>query len=221
MGVNNFRQSGEIPFLKKMIKGKKNPVLLDVGANVGEWSREAFKINPTSTIYAFEPNPRSFKQLSTIPCLKAYPFAIGSEAGQTKLYLRKDQPTSPLASLNKEAIIRLNREVEEIEVPVMTLDDFIDQEKLQEIHLLKIDVEGYEYEVLKGCQQSIQTGIIQTIQFEFNEMNVFTRTFFRDFQKLLSNFKFYRLLPNDMIPIRNYDSYLTEIFAYQNIVAIR
>lgn len=223
LGINNFSDqfAGEYYFLKKLIKSKDKPLLIDVGANVGNWSRQALQINPQSLVYAFEPNPKSYETLSTIPHIKTFNVAVGAEAKQAKIYHRNDQPTWPLASLNRAAIERLTSDINEVDIKVVVLDEFIEKENIKNVTLLKIDVEGYEYEVLQGSQRAINTGIINTIQFEFNDMNIYTRRFFRDFQELLPDFVFYRLLPKGMIPLRNYDSYLKEIFAFQNIVAIR
>ena len=223
LGVNNFHASlsGETHFLKKTIQRKKQPVILDVGANVGQWSKQALQINPSSCIYAFEPSPKSFENLSTIPGVKPFNCALGAEEKETKIYFSREQPTWPLASLDRSAIDRLTSDVQEVDVKMTTLDEVIKREKITDVTLLKIDVEGYEYDVLKGCQQAIKEGIVHTIQFEFNDMNVYTRRFFKDFQELLPDFTFYRLLPKGMIPLRHYDAYLKEIFAYQNLVAIR
>ena len=59
------------------------------------------------------------------------------------------------------------------------------------------------------------------IQFEFNEMNVASRVFFRDFWLMLPNYEFYRLMVDGMIRIDKYDPIYCEIFAFQNIVAFR
>jgi len=74
--------------------------------------------------------------------------------------------------------------------------------------------------VLRGGIKTLKKKKIKAIHFEFNEMNVVSRCFFRDFWKILDQYKFYRLLPNGMLEIRNYTPLSCEIFAYQNIVAI-
>ena len=85
---------------------------------------------------------------------------------------------------------------------------------------MKIDTEGNELEVIRGCAKSIALGKIKIIHFEFNEMNIAARVFFKDFWDILSEYDFYRLLPNGMMRIKKYDPLFCEIFAYQNIVAI-
>ena len=85
--------------------------------------------------------------------------------------------------------------------------------------LLKIDTEGHELEVLKGFEPYIRQNKVDLIHFEFNEMNVASRVFFKDFWEFLPNYDFYRMLQDGLIPIKNYNPVYCEIFAYQNIVA--
>lgn len=105
-------------------------------------------------------------------------------------------------------------------VPVVSLDNFAKNNGVDYVYLLKIDVEGNELSVLKGMEEYIQQGKVKIIQFEFNEMNVSSRSYFRDFWELLPNYRFYRLLPSGMVEIKEYSPVTCEIFAYQNIVAI-
>ena len=63
--------------------------------------------------------------------------------------------------------------------------------------------------------------MIDLIHFEFNEMNVASRIFFKDFYDLLKGYRFYRMLPDGLIDLGEYKAYQMEIFGYQNIVAIR
>jgi hypothetical protein len=88
------------------------------------------------------------------------------------------------------------------------------------VRLLKIDTEGHEASVLRGARETIAGRRIELVQFEFNAMNVASRTFFKDFVDLLPGYRFYRLLPDGRVPLR-YSPHACEIFAFQNVVAIR
>ena len=85
--------------------------------------------------------------------------------------------------------------------------------------MLKIDTEGHEFAVLRGASNLLKTGRIDVIHFEFNEMNVVSRVFFKDIWDFLPNYDFYRMLPDGLAQIKNYSPVFCEIFAYQNIVA--
>jgi hypothetical protein len=101
------------------------------------------------------------------------------------------------------------------------LSDFVKEHSIDYIDLLKIDTEGNEMKVLLGLKDFLAKGKVGAIHFEFNEMNVISRVFFKDYFDLLSNYNFYRLLPNGMLPIERYNPIDCEIFAYQNIVGIK
>jgi hypothetical protein len=87
------------------------------------------------------------------------------------------------------------------------------------IDFLKIDTEGHELAVLKGAKNLIAQQKIQLIQFEFNEMNVVSRTYMRDFVELLSNYQLHRVVPDGYFPLNNCVQDI-EIFGFQNILAI-
>jgi FkbM family methyltransferase len=227
LGVLNFesdKASGEEYFLKKHFKYVAGGVVLDVGANVGKYSELVQHYNPSANIYAFEPHPKTYKKLCEIMrsnSFHAVNAAVGEAQGMLSLYDYEEKDGSSHASLFKDVIEGIhNAESIAHQVEVMRLDDFIERNGFQSISLLKIDTEGNELNVLKGALENIKAGKIKAIHFEFNEMNVASRTYFRDFWNLLSNYDFFRLLPSGMIQIDKYSAVQTEIFAYQNIVAI-
>ena len=221
LGVGNCstRSSGERQCLKTLIQKKEKPTILDVGANQGDWSKLALSINPTAQIFAFEPQKKIFKKLEAIQGIHAFNLGCGSKIERLPIYSR---PTiSTHSSLCKEVLSNLDEVIDQEEVEMTTIDEFIDKQKLEKIDLLKIDVEGFELEVLKGAKNAINRGIIEAIQFEFNTMNIYKRVFFKDFYAYLPHYTFYRLLPNGKIPLRQYDPTLHELFCFQNILAIR
>jgi hypothetical protein len=74
--------------------------------------------------------------------------------------------------------------------------------------------------VLKGAEFALNNNKIDMIHFEFNSMNMMSRVFMRDFIKLLSQYKLFRALSNGLVLIDTKHQLLTEIFMFQNIVAI-
>ena len=52
-------------------------------------------------------------------------------------------------------------------------------------------------------------------------MNILSRIFFQDFLSILPQYEFYRILPFSLLPLRGYSPLYNNIFAYQNIVAVR
>ena len=106
------------------------------------------------------------------------------------------------------------------DISVTTLDAFVAERGIERIDLLKVDVEGGELEVLRGATDTLQRKMINAIHFEFNETNVVSRVFMKDFYEMLPDYDFYRMLPDGLVPMGIYYPIIAEIFAYQNIAAI-
>ncbi|MBI5403063.1 MAG: FkbM family methyltransferase [Ignavibacteriae bacterium] len=229
IGINNFESdklSGEKNLLDKILIKYKNPVIFDIGANVGNYSESIKLLSPDSTLFSFEPHPKIYKSLeasSKKSKYKAFNIALGKEESKLMLYdYENNTEGTEHASLFKETFEKFyNEKVTSYEVDVITLDKFVKENNIGTINLLKIDTEGNDYNVLLGAKESLTNGKIDIIHFEFNSMNVYSRVYFRDFFELLSNFDLYRLLPKSFIHIKKYEPIHCEIFAYQNIVAVR
>lgn len=229
LGVLNYQNnkvSGESRFLSDYLKGKKNCIVFDVGANVGAYSKELIRINKDVKIHAFEPHPITFQKLAgtfhQVHNVSVYKNAMGSEAGRLKLYDYDAKDGSSHASLFQAVIEDMHHSTSIAhEVRVITLDSYIEENGVSKVDLLKIDTEGNELNVLKGGAESISAGKIKAIHFEFNEMNVISRVFFKDFWDLLPGYTFYRMLPDGLLSIDRYSAHICEIFAYQNVVAIQ
>lgn len=225
LNYENERLSGEYSFLDKLTKYlNKDAIILDVGANVGRYSNQIAKLKPEVKIYAFEPHPKTFKVLEKNAQLNGYTalqFGCGQETTKLKLYDYEEQDGSSHASLYKDVIqdIYDSKATEHI-VDVINLDSFITEKDIKNVALLKIDVEGNEYAVLEGLRQSIKNDKIEIIHWEFNNMNVMSRTFFKDFYDYLNNYYIYRMLPQGLIYLSEYKPIFCEIYAFQNLVAI-
>lgn len=225
MGVLNFEKNinGEYFFVKKFFKSSKCPTIFDIGANIGQYAEKVKEINPTSKIYSFEPHPVTYNRLQMSAQqynYNTFQIALGEKNGTILFYDYKDNTGSEHASVYKEVIEEIHGKISsQIFVPMMTLDLFCGEHAIENIDLLKIDVEGNELRVLEGAQNLINQNKISVIVFEFNEMNLISRVFLRDFFNILPNYNFFRLLPDGLVAIE-YNP-LQEIFAYQNIVALR
>ena len=219
------RISGETSFLENYLS-KNSGVLIDVGANQGNYLLQAVKIRPDLNVFAFEPHPVTFTALrkNTASCKNVTLIhkGVSSESGVMKLFDYTGKNGSSHASLYRNVITEIHGAgaVVSHDVEMTTLDEFLDSENIHEVNLLKIDTEGNELKVLQGGMNAITNRKIKAIHFEFNEMNVHSRAFFRDFWNLLDGYRFYRLLPNEMLEIRTYHPLYCEVFAYQNIVAL-
>lgn len=228
LGILNYQDeylTGENAWLRKYLKERKNPLVLDVGANIGNYSNSILEINHEVTVLAFEPHPNTYKKLTANVSSKkfeAFNVGVGNTKGILELYDYNTNDGSQHASLYKDVIKDLHKgNPISHSVEIIKLDDFLKSKNINNIDLLKIDTEGNEYNVLLGVKSFLDAKKINAIHFEFNEMNIVSKVSFKDFWDLLPNYKFYRILPGgNLLKINNYFPINTEIYAFQNIVAI-
>jgi FkbM family methyltransferase len=228
LGVLNYKNdvvSGEHHFLKKYLSSCQNPTVVDVGANEGLYSSDVWAVNRDAHVFAFEPHPETYRRLlmhaSGFEKITAINAACGSAAGQLVLYDYAGSTGTEHASLHAGVIEEIHKGVSDKHVvEVIDLDTFATERGISHIHLLKIDAEGHELEVLKGAANLLRENRIGAIQLEFNEMNVVSRVFFKDFCDLLPNYRFYRMLRDGLVALDPYSPLRCELFAFQNVVAL-
>lgn len=227
MGIDNkfsLVHKGDRMLLATLLKSSGKQVVIDVGANVGNYAEEVLNYNSEVELYAFEPHPKTFITLQE----KAKKFGFktinkgcADTIGKLKFYDYANNDGSEHATLLEGVFTDLyNNETIVHEVDVTTLDAFMQEHKIEHIDLLKIDTEGFEYNVMSGCLESIKNNKIKAIHFEFNSMNIISKVFMKDFIKILPQYDFYRVLPNGLLKIEQNKILLTEIFGFQNIVAV-
>jgi FkbM family methyltransferase len=230
LGILNWQDdaiSGERYLIDKYLPRvlrQPDPVFFDVGANTGAFTSRLLARFPAARVYAFEPHPQNFAQLTAAghppERVRHERVALGRSPGVITLYDRADHAGSAHASVFEEVIADIHQQqVIATQVRVDTLDHVATQFGIERIDYLKIDTEGNELRVLEGGAELLQQGRIGYIHFEFNEMNVVSRVFLRDFRKLLPAHRLHRLLPHDLLPLGT-RSVATEIFAFQNILAV-
>ena len=227
IGVTNFDSAtnGENQFLGDYLTGLTAPVVFDVGANVGIFTEAVMNQNETAVVYAFEPHPVTFEKLKENDfSLRFHPFnyGLGETNADALLYDYMDQDGSEHASVHRGVIEQIHHgEALSRNIRIITLDAFVREHGIDRIQMLKVDTEGNEMAVFQGGEKTIRSGAIDVIQFEFNEMNVISRTFFKDFFDFLPEYDFFRLTHQGALFIRKYVPCFCEIFAYQNIVCVK
>ena len=222
-----YRVNGELHSLKQLSRHWKNKqvTLFDVGANVGEYTLEileAFR-DQQFQLYAFEPSNRASARLrEKVPVLTNVHLvqkALGDAEATADLFSPAEG--SALASLHQRDLSHTNQKFLPTEkVTITTLDQFCADNKIDHVHLLKIDVEGHELAVLRGASKMIERNAVEVIQFEFGGTSLDSRTYFKDFFLLLSpKYKIYRILPKGLRELPKYSERL-EIFQSANYLAI-
>lgn len=155
--------------------------VLDVGANVGDWSNAFTRLFPNSTCYAIEADPDTFKTLSNnVVCAnRIHPINVllSSEEREMTFY---SSDVSVISSVHQQAGIHSH--VHPIQLVSVTLDHVVAKYNIQNIRLLKVDTEGHDLEVLKGASKIIQSPQLEFIIVEFgidpeNKTHVHLNTF--------------------------------------------
>ena len=224
----NLQKTGE----KKFINRINNELLfcLDIGANVGEYTNLLLS-ETKAKIISFEPLPKAFEDLKKIEKnnaerLKVFNIALGdkNEILDLNYSSEKSQTASFSKDLNKLSFYNF-KDNKKIKTKISTLDDFFfeNQDLFEEnIDLIKIDAEGFEFEIINGAKEIIKKRPPKYIQLEFNWHQLFKRQTMCNFSKLLSDYDLYQILPhgNDLIKV---DANRPEanIFHLANFVFIR
>jgi FkbM family methyltransferase len=227
MGPIDIRTNGEEALIEKLLaRLPRNAVLFDVGANRGEYALALLRhAGPDARIFAFEPGARTFELLSAAvpgrPNLRLEQIGFGESAGTLELFAGSQG--SALASLYPRRVFdnaAMPAQAAE-RVEILRIDDYCRAHSIERIHLLKLDVEGHELPVLKGCGELLTQDRIDVIQFEFGGCNIDSRTFLKDFFDLLSpKYSLFRMVADGLVPMGAYrESY--EIFDTNNYVASR
>lgn len=148
---------------------KCNTVFIDVGANIGYYSIWASKFNPDGKIYSFEPSEINFRHLNeNISCNNLFSqiIPIQKAVAATSGHISMTANLDTLNHIVKNEPDEENRNI--IKVSSISLDDFAEKEKILFIDYLKIDVEGFELDVLMGSEKLLIGKKIGIIQMEIN-----------------------------------------------------
>ena len=131
LGILNHQNSyliGEKQWLSRYLKNLNNPIVVDIGANIGGYIIDVFEANLSSIVYALEPHPISYRKLNNNIIndkLKTFNLGAGNEKGVLELFDYEDDDGSAHASLYKEVITDLHgKGVVSHSIDIVKLDDF-------------------------------------------------------------------------------------------------
>jgi FkbM family methyltransferase len=210
----------------------EEPVIFDIGANIGEYSLCIMRHIPRARVYAFEPSSLVYSQLTqnlgkTNTEERVLPFRLGFSDTNRTVDLYSYAANGVEASVMSSVDLRRPTQVVDVktkaseQIEVQTIDHFCASQGIRRIDFLKMDVEGHELAVLNGAARMLSSGSISTIQFEFGPTNIYSRTYFFDFWSLLSDkYDIYRILPLGIAPIGYYGEH-REIFLNTNYLALQ
>ena len=127
----------------------KNPVIFDVGANVGYAALYFFRCFPHAAVHSFEPMPflqqMMEKHKAEYPGhdWNQHPFGLWKEDGHMDIFTDAPDDFTSISG-----IAHFENAVHKVSIQVMALSTFINENKIDTIDLLKMDCEGAEYDIL-------------------------------------------------------------------------
>jgi FkbM family methyltransferase len=207
-------------FVVQTLAGFQPRVLLDAGANVGDWSIAAKRYCPGAEIHAFEIAQPTFEVLAAntrhLRDLHCENVGLSDTIGPIRIRYYDTFPAfttstdyhHPLAS-------------SELDARVITGDSYVARKNIQHIDLLKVDVEGMEERVLKGFQKTFEQRAIDLVQFEYGRVSIFNHFLLRDAYSFFrrNGFVLGKIYPN-YVDFRDYEM-SDEDFMGPNYLACR
>jgi FkbM family methyltransferase len=150
--------------------------LLDIGGNIGLYSKTIRYMLPDAQIYAFEPLPSCYAQLSARMSgdakYQGFNCGLGEKNEELLIQLNSHAPSSSFLELgdkHKEAF-PFTAETQQISVPVKRLDDLAKDLKLGRNLMIKVDVQGFEDKVLRGGLETFAKAKLLILELSYLEL---------------------------------------------------
>jgi len=226
--IDFFYQKKKYSFLEKTIS-KEIDVLIDIGAHHGDTIAEFLTIFSIKRIYAFEQRKKNFNKLKrkvekitkkNSVEVNIYQIGIGLKNDLLLLNEISDGVSNTFNSLNTNSNYYKKKKIittlfgikkfinKKVPTKIIPLKEFMIQKKINQVDLMKIDTEGFEYGTLLGLEDYIKK--IKFILFEHHYDNMLIKNYkFRDMHKLLHDNGFEKIFKTKM-PFRKSFDYIYE-----------
>ena len=184
------------------IKEFSEPVIFDIGANIGTFTTWMAKAFPKGKVYSFEPQRQVFQMLSGNAAINnlynVYTYNIGLGKENTKVEFEEpnyfEKNDFGTFSLVQDLITEKTNN--KIVGQINTLDWFVECYKIPKVHLLKVDVEGMDLDVLIGGSKTIK----KHLPIIFIEHCDNRKTILEDIKKFLNQYEYnYEIIGNNVL----------------------
>lgn len=167
----------------KQIQDSQKPIIFDCGANQGQSVKRFKKLYPNSEIHCFEPVKNLIKKIQenykNDNSIILNNCGVG-DVNEKKVFNEYEDRVgiSSFREIKKDtawAVDRLNEEKEpkKYEVNIITLDKYCSENNINQINIMKIDVQGYETNVLEGAKNLLKLSKIDLIEMELHHDNLY------------------------------------------------
>lgn len=141
-------------------------IIIDAGANEGQSVEQYRRWWPDAAVHCFEPDTRAFNILSshwsTTPGVTLYQRALGATEGKLRFNLGGESYVSSVLPRVSGYTGHLPLVAVE-EVAVTTLDNFLESTRVPYVNILKMDLQGFELETLKGAKRALTEEVFDII----------------------------------------------------------
>jgi FkbM family methyltransferase len=173
-------------------------IMIDIGSHQGEFISRFLHYKKIKNFFCFEPNKMLFKKLSNRYKLNKkislFDYALGDNNSNKKLFLSNLSYNSTMSSFNtgsnylklKNFILKDQKNKKFITIKQKMFDHIFKNKNIKN-SFLKIDVEGYEYNVLKGASKKIKDAKYILIENQFSNQY---KNNFDKVKKLLIKYNF-------------------------------
>ena len=194
---------------------KESDIVIDVGAHIGPYTLIASKcVGLNGKVVAIEADPENFNilnrniQLNKLTNVIALNYAAYSKEDKIKLYLLSKGEESSYTKYNTVMTDRAHNEKKFVEVKANTLDYLLQSSgiKHEDVNWIKIDVEGAEYDVLKGAKNILSKSSNISLLIEIHNLSTYNTTLYEPIKELLNSYNFkiefekiVKILENDIL----------------------
>ncbi len=218
---HDIYSNGELVVIKKLAKFSPS-VIIDGGANIGDYSLIFNQMIPGCKIFAFEPVKSTYNELKVR--IKEHKNIEPIEKGlysdnctkEINLFdLRTHSSHSTLYDIKNSF-----RPIDKCFIDLVRGDDFMEEKGIDKIDYLKLDIEGAEYDAILGFEKHFRAKKIKAVQFEFGYINISTKKLLIDFYTLFEDYGYTvgKIFPK-YVEFRDYD-FKYEDFIGPNYIAV-
>ena len=170
---SDFYTNGELTLLKSVANNSK--IILDIGCNIGEYSKEVLLMNYKEKLVVIDALDSNIdltnKLLTPINKNNAsiiyQASALGEKEILSNFFVNDDENLSGHNSFYDMKGIGYNESTHNVTLEIKRLDVILTQLNIDNVDFMKVDVEGYEMNVLKGADSFLKNGNIKILQLEF------------------------------------------------------
>lgn len=169
--TQKMKSNDPLEILQRLLGSESVQVIIDGGASIGDTSAAFCKFFPKAIVHAFEPYPPFQERIRTksliSPAIRLVPLALAEKTADSLMRVNESEGTNSLLEGDPEGkgsiYGGLLKEKGTVSVKTTSLDDWLDQMKIAQVDILKLDIQGFELEAIKGVSKSLNNGNISAL----------------------------------------------------------